>query len=155
MQWVLWQSRGCNSGLKVQSYPPAVSSCIWLDFPWDFLLPPAAAQHYWSLSPQPSTVSPGLLKHVMCSRNVRLVPSPEISHSPPKGLQLHCRAHELQTPSVHLIKDSLSLKSTFKWRMLNQLLLAVSGDSFVQKGREILAHSREKAHQTFNTSSGF
>lgn len=103
----------------------AVFSCI---FPWDFLLPPPAAGHYWSLTPQPSDVSPGLLKHVMCSRNVRLVPSPVISHSPSRGaaapLELGWRAHVLQAPSVHLINDSLSLKSTFKSRIFYWFLCA-------------------------------
>lgn len=98
--------------------------------------------------PSQVTVSPGLLKHVMCSRNVRLVPSPVISHSPSRGaaapLKLGCRAHVLQAPSVHLIEDSLSLKSTFKSSIFN---MAVSTDSFVQKERGILAHSGEKTHQ--------
>lgn len=67
----------------------------------------------------------------------------------------------MQTPPVHLIKDSLSLKSTFKSRVFNKLLLAVSIDSFVQKEHVVLAHSRARRHQTsvppqdFEASSAF
>lgn len=35
--------------------------------------------------PSQAPVSPGLLQHEMCSRNIRFVPSPVISHSPSKG----------------------------------------------------------------------